>query len=77
MRVFKLKRETLEGQFSLDHWQLYVGELSDKSDKRYKGMSVLGAFGLHEYPFKVSKEEAKRLTDVIDKVLNNYLPQNY
>ena len=78
MRVFKLKRETMEGQFSLDHWQLYVGDVSDSKGNTFKGMSILGAHGeWAEFPFTLSAHDARRMVKAIDAVLKNELPVKY
>ena len=77
MRVYKLKRETQQGCFSLNNWQLYVGELSDAKNNKFKGMSILGAHDMFEFPFKVSQHDAKRFISAIDSILNNRLPVKY
>ena len=47
LRVYKHKRETLEGSFSLANTELRVGRISDTRGRQYKGISLYG--GLHGY----------------------------
>jgi len=66
MRLYRLKRETTEGDFGFYNAQLYVGELSDPRGARIKGVSVLIPNRFAEVPIAVSPDDAKRLVGLID-----------
>lgn len=61
MRLYKLKRETTEGNFGFYNAQLYVGELSLPSGNRVKGMAIQIPNRWAEIPFEVKREDAKSL----------------
>lgn len=69
MRFYKLKRETLQGAFSLSNTELRVGNISDTKGDVFKGTSLYG--GLHG-PL-VATDRAVVLSDLDAKVFVSFL----
>lgn len=68
MRLYRLKRETTEGDFGLYNGQLYVGQLSDPKGNRLKGIAILPPNRFFEIPVALSVDDARSWVKLIDAV---------
>lgn len=77
MRAYKLKRETMEGTFSLLNAQLTVGELSKKDGTRLKGFTIGQMTVFTDYPFALSEDQVKEFIACLKKVERKELPAEF
>lgn len=81
MRVYRYKRETLEGSFSLTNTELRVGQISDTKGNQYKGISLYG--GLHgswigaDRAIVLDLAQAKELLEFLDHIRRRDFPASF
>ena len=81
LRVYKHKRDTLEGAFSLANTELRVGRISDTRGRQYRGISLYG--GLHGYfigadrAIVLDDEAAQRLLAFLASIQHKALPASF
>lgn len=81
MRVYKYKRETLEGSFSLANTELRVGKISDTKGNQFKGISLYG--GLHgplvgaDRAVVLDDRHARKLLNFLDHIQGKEIPEQF
>lgn len=81
LRVYRHKRETLEGAFSLLNTELRVGNISDTKGNHFKGISLYG--GLHgpllgaDRAIVLDDVHARNLVDFLDRAQRKQLPTEF
>ena len=81
MRIFKYKRDTLEGSFSLDNIELRVGKISDTEGNQFKGISLYG--GLHgplvwaDRAVVLDDRQASGLLGFLDRIQRRDFPEQF
>lgn len=81
MRIYRHKRETLEGSFSLLNTELRVGQISDTRGNQFKGISLYG--GLHgplmgaDRAVVLDDLHARQLLDFLDRSQRQQLPTHF
>jgi hypothetical protein len=81
LRVYKYKRETLEGSFSLGNTELRVGRISDTKGNQFKGISLYG--GLHgpligaDRAVVLDESHANKLLGFLDRIQRKEFPDQF
>ena len=81
LRIYRHKRETLEGAFSLLNTELRVGRISDTRGNQFKGISLYG--GLHgplvaaDRAIVLNDLHAKHFVDFLDRIRQKQLPTEF